>query len=127
MSNRVQLGAMTVSDCFDEEALLESIDGDMEFLRETIGMLDEDAPALLAEVQQAASAKDAPGLVKPAHALKSMLGNFCAAAAQEAARTVEVMGRENRLDDVDMAVKALHQEADRLKTALRAFLEARGE
>lgn len=116
-----------MSDCFDEASLLESIDGDMEFLRETFGMLEEDAPALLAEVQRAAAAKDAAGLVKPAHALKSMLGNFCAAAAQEAARAVEVMGRENRLEDVGPAVQALQHEADRLKEALRAFLEARGK
>lgn len=116
-----------MNECFDKEALLESVDGDMEFLQETIGMLNEDAPALLDEVQQAAAAKDAAALVKPAHALKSMLGNFCATFAQEAARKVEVMGRENQLDDVGPAVQALQHEAERLKDELKAFLKAQSQ
>jgi HPt (histidine-containing phosphotransfer) domain-containing protein len=114
-----------VSELFDEQALLDTVDGDLEFLQETVGMLDEDAPALLEEVQRAAGARDAEALVGPAHALKSMLGNFCAAPAQEAARKVEVMGRENRLEGVDAAVELLQREAEQLKEALKAFLQAR--
>jgi HPt (histidine-containing phosphotransfer) domain-containing protein len=114
-----------VSDLFDEQALLDTVDGDLEFLAETVDMLDEDAPALLDEVRQAAEARNAEALVGPAHALKSMLGNFCAAPAQEAARAVEAMGRESRLDDVDAAVQRLQREAEQLKDALKTFLQAR--
>ena len=113
-----------MSEIFDQQSLLDTVDGDIEFLEETVGMLDEDGPALLAEVQRAALARDAAALVGPAHALKSMMGNFCAAQAQEAARIDEAMGRENRLDDVDAAVQALQLAAEQLNEALKAFLKA---
>lgn len=106
-------------------ALLDKVDGDLEFLEETVYMLDEDAPALLGNVQRAAEARDVAALVGSAHALKSMFGNFCADPAQEAARAVESMGREHRLDDVDAAVQRLLLEAEQLKVALKVFLQAR--
>ncbi len=43
-----------MSDAFDEAALMERVDGDVEFLQETIAMLDEDCPALLDQVHAAA-------------------------------------------------------------------------
>jgi HPt (histidine-containing phosphotransfer) domain-containing protein len=114
-----------VSELFDEQALLDTVDGDIEFLEETVGMLDEDAPTLLDEVRRAAEERNAEGLARSAHALKSMLGNFCAAPAQEAARRVEEMGRHNQLTGVDEAVQALRNEAEQLKDALKSFLQAR--
>lgn len=114
-----------MSELFDEHALMDRVDGDLEFLDETIAMLDEDAPPLLDQVRMAAQARDAEALVGPAHALKSMLGNFCAGPAEEAARKVEVMGREKQLAEVDAAVQALQREAEQLKDALKAFLQTR--
>jgi HPt (histidine-containing phosphotransfer) domain-containing protein len=112
-----------MSDLFDKEALLDGIDGDIEFLEETLDMLDEDSGALLEQCRSAAEARDAEALVKPAHALKGMVGNFCAGPAQEAARAVEFMGREANLKDAAAAVTALCREVEQLKAALHAFLK----
>jgi HPt (histidine-containing phosphotransfer) domain-containing protein len=114
-----------MSDAFDEKALLEHIEDDIEFLEETVAMLDEDSPALLEEVRSAAAAGDAAALVKPAHALKSMVGNFCAGPAQAAARKVEIMGREGQLADADQAVQELEAEVARLLEELTAFVRTR--
>ena len=111
-----------MSDAFDENALLEQVDGDVEFLEETIALLDEDSPALLEKIRAAATSRDAAALVTPAHALKGMLGNFCAEPAESAARKLETMAREVRLADVEAAVENVARETERLKAALHEFL-----
>ena len=111
-------------DEFDESALMDRVDQDLEFLEETVEMLEEDAPTLLDAIHQAATARDAEALVKPAHALKGMLANFCAGPAEAAARELEVRGREHRLDDVDAAVQVLQGRTEQLRTALQAFVQA---
>ena len=40
---------------FDEQALMDRVDEDIEFLEETIAMLDDDAPGLLNEIRSAAA------------------------------------------------------------------------
>jgi HPt (histidine-containing phosphotransfer) domain-containing protein len=114
-----------MSGVFDEEALMDNLDGDIEFLEETVAMLDEDYPPLLDEIRQAAAARDAAALVQPAHTLKGMLANFCAAPAEAAARELEFKARENRLADVDTAVQMLQQETEQLRDALHSFVQAR--
>ncbi len=109
-------------DAFDEHALMERVDGDVEFLDETIAMLDEDSPALLDEIHAAARSGDAVALIRPAHALKGMLANFCAEPAETAARELETMAREGRLADVDRAVDRVQSETERLRQALHEFL-----
>jgi len=115
---------MPMSEVFDKQALMERVDNDLEFLEETISMLDEDSPGLLRQIQEAAVRSDAAALVAPAHTLKGMLANFCAAPAETAAREVEMMGRENRMADVESAVATLETESARLRNALHGFLEA---
>jgi len=112
-----------MSDLFDKEALLDGVDGDLEFLDETIAMLEEDSQELLEQARAAAEVGDADALVKPAHALKGMLGNFCAPQAEAAARKVEFIGREDRLEGAPAAVDDLCSEVERLRVALHAFLK----
>ncbi len=116
-----------MSDTFDEKALMEHVDGDVEFLEETVGMLDEDGPALLEQIRAAAASGDAAALVKPAHTLKGMLANFCADPAESAARELEIMGREQRLADVRAAVDKAQRETQRLIEALKQYLRMKME
>lgn len=114
-----------MSEVFDASALMERVDEDVEFLEETVSMLDEDSPGLLEEIRAAVSGRDAAALVKAAHALKGMLANFCAASAESAARELETMGREERLNDVEQAFERAEQETQKLRAALLAFLQSR--
>jgi HPt (histidine-containing phosphotransfer) domain-containing protein len=116
-----------MEELFDKQALLEGVDGDTEFLEETIAMLDEDSVELLDQVRAAAAAGDAAALVKPAHAIKGMVGNFCAARAEAAAREVELIGREGRMEGVTEAIQTLCREVEQLRTALHAFLKDQQE
>ena len=114
-----------MSGAFDEDALMDRVDGDLEFLEQTVAMLDEDSPALLEEIRAAVLSRDAAALVKPAHALKGMLANFCAEPAEAAARELEMMGREERLVDVAMPADRVQRETERLQAALHEFLKAK--
>ena len=111
-----------MSDAFDEAALMDRVDGDVEFLQETIAMLDEDCPALLDQVHAAVRSRDDAALVKSAHALKGMLANFCAEPAETAARELEMLGRERRLADVEAVAERVQHETERLQGALHQFL-----
>ncbi len=116
-----------MSDVLDEARLMERVDGDVEFLEETVTMLDEDGPELLEQIQAAVSARDAGALVKPAHALKGMVANFCAPLAEAAARELERMGREEHLADLDAAAERAQRETERLREALHEFLRTKTE
>jgi two-component system sensor histidine kinase/response regulator len=116
-----------MSDSFDEKALMDHLDGDVEFLEETVAMLDEDSLELLEQIRVAAVSGDAAALVKPAHTLKGMLANFCAEPAQSAARELEMMGREQRLADVQAAVDKVQRETQRLIEALKQYLRMKME
>ena len=105
---------------FDQAELMERVDDDMEFLAETVEMLDDDAPGLIEQIRAAVAAGDAEALTHSAHTLKGMLGNFCAPAAFESARKLEFMGRENDLAGAPGELK----ESERLTTELRDALHA---
>ena len=112
-----------MTDAFDEKALMEEIDNDIEFLTESLGMFDEDTPSLLRQIRSAASSDDAEGLIKPAHTLKGLVGNFCAYPAETAARELETMAREGQLAGVEEAIEKLRSEVGRLGDALHHFVE----
>ena len=92
-------------------------------LQETLEMLEEDVPALLEEIRAAAQSANAEALIKPAHTLKGMFGNFFAEKAERAARELEMMGREARLANVESAIDTLQCESDRLIEALKIFVQ----
>lgn len=116
-----------MAEAFDKDALMERVDNDVEFLEETIAMLDEDAPGLIEEIQSAAATGNAEALVKPTHALKGMLANFCAESAESAARDLEAMARQGQLEGADKAVEKVQQETARLSEALHQFLRTLSE
>jgi HPt (histidine-containing phosphotransfer) domain-containing protein len=107
---------------FDHDELMDRIDGDVEFLEESIEMLDEDVGPLLEKIRSAVVARDAGALVAPAHTLKGLLSNFCAGAAEATARDLEMRGRESRLEEADAVVDALDRDMTQLRAELQTFL-----
>ncbi len=112
---------------FDQDQLMEHIDGDLEFLEESIEILQEDGPALLAEIRAAIDAQDAEALVRPAHTLKGMLANFFAGTAKDAAADLERRAREDRLDGAAELLVELDAGLAQLGDELQAFVGARRE
>jgi CheY-like chemotaxis protein len=108
----------------DWQAGLQRVGGDGGLLREIAGLMLEECPKLLADLQRAIAAADAPRLKLTAHTLKGSLDNIAANAARAVAQQLETMGRDAQLGGAPEACRALEIELDRLKPELTAF--ARG-
>ena len=93
-----------MSSVVDHEALLDRVDGDLEFLEETIELLESDGRQLVEELRTASEAGDQAALVKKAHALKGMVSNFCAETVQRAAEEIEHLAREGALEELPQKV-----------------------
>jgi HPt (histidine-containing phosphotransfer) domain-containing protein len=110
---------------FDEAELLGRVDNDVPFLAETVEMLQGDGRALMAGVRAALAAGDAAGVGRAGHALKGMISNFCAAAAQQAAMEVERLGKAADLAPVPAAAEELNRELEALIAELNAFVQSK--
>jgi signal transduction histidine kinase/CheY-like chemotaxis protein len=84
----------------------------------------EDAPQLLAQLEQAALAPDLPALRDAAHSLKSSSANLGAMALSLAAKRVELGARMQSLDRPAVAVAMVVDEFERARVALQARLRA---
>ena len=109
-------------DAFDREELLEELDGDWEFLEESVEMLKEDSVGLLAQIRTGMAAGDADTVWQGAHTIKSMVGNFAAGPAFATALAIETRGRANDLDGLVAQFEKLESELQRLTSELEALL-----
>ena len=110
---------------FDEAELMERVDGEVEFLADTVQMLEADGPALVAELRAALVSGDAPAVGRAAHALKGMISNFCAPEAQQSALEVERIGKGGDLAPAPAAVAALEERMEALIAELQSFVHER--
>ena len=106
---------------FDADAALAQVGGSAEMLEELVGMFDEEAPKLVANVLQAIEAGDAERVRTAAHGLKGSLSVFAAPAAVAAARSLEELGQGGDLTGVEALQADLENEMGRLQQALARF------
>ncbi len=114
-----------MNDIINKEELLGELDGDWEFLEESVEMLMEDAPNLLAEIKNGLAGNDTEMIWKNAHSVKSMVGNFSAKRAFDAAYHVEGLGRKGVAGEMDIAIASLESEVDLLIEALTDLLKTK--
>jgi HPt (histidine-containing phosphotransfer) domain-containing protein len=69
-------------------------------LAELIDIFRTECPRLLANLRRSVEIGDARGVQEAAHAIKGTVGNFGAHAASEAARVLEVMGKDEALREL---------------------------
>ena len=119
------------ADVVDHVALAQGaeaiVDGDRELLIDIARTFNDEVPALLANVRQSASARDARGLERAAHALKSACSNFSAAAAVDAMSVLEQAGRSQKFEQIDECLDRAERELERLRRALVALCDSRQE
>jgi signal transduction histidine kinase/CheY-like chemotaxis protein len=84
----------------------------------------EDAPQLIAQLEQAALGPDYDVLREAAHSLKSSSANVGAMALSAAAKRIELGARLQSLDRPAVAVALVVSEFERARRALQAFLAA---
>lgn len=103
---------------YNRDELMENLGGDLSILGEVVQMCrDGDTPRLLKDLSEALARNDAAAAGKAAHGLKGMVGAFNATVAWHAARSLEMAGRENR-------VEVLRSGADEFVRALRELIAA---
>ena len=106
-------------DIFDRAGLLARLAGDEEVVQDVERLFLEDAPVRLQAIEKAVKARDAAAIRFEAHGLKGAAGSLMAPRLFEAAKALETLGAESRLDGVDDAMQSLSVEAARVLEALR--------
>jgi HPt (histidine-containing phosphotransfer) domain-containing protein len=104
---------------FDKSAFLARLDGDKQLGSEVIEIFLEEYPKLLDGARQATEQQNASLLERAAHSLKGSAGDIVAPQAFDAARTLEQMAREGKLEDARPALATLQGALDRLDHELR--------
>lgn len=104
----------------DESVALNRVGGDVELLREVVGLFLDDYPHSLEKIRDAVAAGDQAGLEHHAHSLKGSVSTFGAKEAFEAALALEKQGRTGDLSGAAERLRRLEQAL----VALRPELEA---
>ena len=78
----------------------------------------EDAPDLVAKMQQSLESREAADLRIAAHSLKSNSADLGAEALRDLCKSAELMGRENQLEGADEIVSQIVDKFEKLETVL---------
>lgn len=108
---------------FDKDEALEINGNEEEFLKELAEMFLDDFPEQISKIKEAINSHDSKALEKSAHKLKGAVANFGKNTVFKAALSLEMIGRENRWDDVEETYGALTREAERLVCTLKEFVK----
>jgi two-component system, sensor histidine kinase and response regulator len=122
LENLVARNSKRAVEVVNRSALLEGVGGNPRLLRKLIGIFLKDCPRMLAALRRALKAKDAHALERAAHALKGAAGNLGANGLVDAARDLETMAKEGRLDSALPAFGRIKAELAILRKALRPVL-----
>ncbi len=112
----------------DREALMKRVGGDEDLFREIVQLFLVDCPTRVAAIHAAVAGGDPEEVRTAAHALKGSAGNLSATALTAAARTLERLGSERRLQSAPAALRQLTAQAllamDLLQEWVPALTEA---
>jgi signal transduction histidine kinase/DNA-binding response OmpR family regulator len=104
---------------FDATALRERCAGDDDLMTEVIHLFLDDLPVRLGDINTAVAGRNAGALRAAAHALKGSAASLSADALCDAARVLERIGAESRMDAADAAWRQLSIEASHAVDVLR--------
>jgi CheY-like chemotaxis protein/HPt (histidine-containing phosphotransfer) domain-containing protein len=102
------------------ESLLSMLGGEFAYLVELIDSFLEDAPQLLAELNEFVEGEDAAGVRRVAHSLKSNGADFGATTFSNLCRELEMMGKEGAIDGAADLAAHIAAEYGNVEVALAA-------
>ena len=108
----------------DRVSLMARVGGDQQLFVEVIQLFLADCPVRVAAIGAAVDARDAEGIRVAAHALKGAAGNLSAAGLVAAARTLERLGTEGRLNAAPSALRQVKVQAAMAMDTLRTWVPA---
>jgi len=112
-------GGKIVAAELDKAAILENFMDDEELLFESIDLFLERVAARMESLKAGVVAQDPDVFMPEAHTLKGMIGIFSTGGAFEAAKKIEIKGREKVTDGIAGDFQALENETEALVAALR--------
>ena len=102
-------------------ALLARVGGDEEIARELVQLFVNECPRMLEAVRTSVASQSPIEIRRSAHLLKGSVSNFTETGAATAALELELIGREERLQDAPGALARLERELEALLPQLQAF------
>jgi HPt (histidine-containing phosphotransfer) domain-containing protein len=105
----------------DESVALSRVGGDVELLREVIGLFLDDYPQSLDMIRDAVARGDQSSLERHAHSLKGSVSTFGAQEAFEAALALEKQGRSGDLAEAQEGLSRLEHALATLRPELEAL------
>lgn len=109
---------MNTPQVFDPNALLATVDDNLNLVAELTQIFLEDGPEQLGRIRAAIGKRDALALERAAHTLKGSAVNFHAEPLKQAAFRLERMGRDGEFSASEAALAALETEMDRFEEAI---------
>lgn len=104
---------------FNLDAALQRMDGDADLLNEVIDVFLEDYPNSLQQLRSSAEARDLKLVLRTAHTLKGVAGNFAANSVTEVGHQVETLCKADQLTEAISLVPMLESRVLILAEALR--------
>ncbi len=105
----------------DESLALSRVGGDIDLLKEVIGLFLDDYPGTFEKIKSAVAASDATALEHHAHSLKGSVSTFGAGRAFEAAFELEKQGRNKDLRGAREGLSQLEQALEALRPELESL------
>ena len=107
----------------DEEALLERVAGDPDFLATMVDIFVADAPTRLDAIRAGLRQADAHGVERAAHSLKGALATMAADQAAAEAFRLEQLGRAGTLEGAAEVLAALERQVEAVTAALHDLVD----
>ncbi|WP_166820043.1 response regulator [Thalassoroseus pseudoceratinae] len=108
---------------FDHARAMETVDGDVELMKEIIKAFLEEYPKLMTEVEEAVSQADPTAIGRASHTLKGAAGALAAIQVVELAQELETMGNTEQITEAASTFATLEQAIEELANQLTAFCQ----
>ena len=105
----------------DESVALSRVGGDVELLREVVGLFLDDYPHSIELIRDAVGRGDQTSVERHAHSLKGSVSTFGAQEVFEAAFALEKQGRSGDLSNAAAGLERLEQALNHLRPELEAL------
>lgn len=106
----------------DWAAALKHLGGDGALLREIVGIVLQEVPCWLRDLERQIACRQCPDIRRLAHTIKGALGQLAAARARAAAEQLEALAAHGNLSSADDAYSQLQQSWTKLEPLLVQFL-----
>jgi HPt (histidine-containing phosphotransfer) domain-containing protein len=114
---------MTQEEAFDLEAALNYMDGDRALFQELVTVFLEESANQIRDIHKGIVNADAKLVERAAHSIKGSASTFAAKSTTEAARQLEILGREGKFAEFPSAALVLEGQLKLLMAALAKAAE----